>query len=110
MNGTSIVGAEPQVTAPIRAEGQANSELLFEWLRVKRKLWMLEDPDHLERLGTHVGLNAAVRIMRRFFAWKQANDDGHLFLQPPDQQVDIDAAFDYLDRLLKAHFFGDEEG
>ena len=43
MSLTSVVDAAPEVSAPIRFEGQSNSEILFNWLTVKRKLWMLRE-------------------------------------------------------------------
>ena len=108
MNVTSILNATPEVSAPIRVEGQSNSEVLFNWLTVKRKLWMLED-QHLGRFEDLVGLWAAVRVVYRFVAWKKINADDHPALQLPADMAEIEAAFKLLEKLLKAHFFGSEE-
>ena len=105
-NVTSIVGAAPEVSAPVRTEGQSNSEVLFNWMTVKGKLWMLEDP-HLERFESTVGFWAALRVLHLFGKWSSVN--GHLAPAPPSTGAEIDAAFALLDKLLKAHFFGSEE-
>ena len=107
-NITSIVGAAPEVSAPIRTEGQSNSEVLFGWLAVKRLLWMLEDP-HLTRLESLIGTWSAVRVLHRLNMWKRSFEEGHPAIVAPEAQADIDGAFAKLTTLLKVHFFGSEE-
>ena len=109
MNVTSVFNAAPEVSAPIRIEGQSNSEVLFNWLTVKRKLWMLEDQHHLGRFEELVGFWAGLRVMQRLLAWKKINGEDHPAIQLPDDQAEIEAAFKLLAKLLKAHFFGSEE-
>ena len=109
MNVTSVVEAAPEVSAPIRLEGQPNSEVLFNWLVVKGHLWMLEDAGYLERFEELVGTWAGIRVLWRLNKWKSLNDTSHPTLQSPADKADIESAFMKLDKLLQAHFFGVEE-
>ena len=109
MNVTSVVGAAPEVSAPIREVGQSNSEVLFNWLAFKQKLWMLEDADHLDRFGKLVGYWSAIRIMRLFLPWRRIYGKAHPALRLPEDKAEIEDSFALLDKLLRAHFFGSEE-
>ena len=97
---TSVVGSEPEVSAPIRLVGQMNSEVLFNWLVLKRYLWML-DPKHEDILDRVTGPFLAIKLKAMLIAWKRKNGTEHPALQPPEK-----APFDHLEKMLDVHFFG----
>ena len=106
MNEVSV--AVPDVSAPVRLEGQTNSEVLFNWLTVKRFLWMLGDL-YLNRFEDCVGTWAAIRVAHRLIRWKRSNADTHPALQLPRDETKIEEAFIKLEQLVELHFFHSTE-
>lgn len=101
---TSVAGESPEITAPVRLEGQSNSEILFNWLAVNRCLWMLTTPydEHLERI---VGPRARLHLGFRLIKWRRASNhgEGHPALVYPKTVESRRAAYARLKRLIEIH-------
>ena len=98
---TSLVSESPEITAPIRADGESDSEVLFNWLDYHGFLWMLTPPhdDELQRIaGSSVALELTFRLMK----WER-----QLGNKPPEAPVltTRQKGFARLEKLIKAHFF-----
>jgi hypothetical protein len=110
MTQTSIVGKTPEISAPVRLEGQGNSEVLFNWLTVKHHLWMLQSP-HDQELERIVGSRVRLHLGFRLISWKRepSHDEHHEALVVPAEERSRTEAFAKLKKLMKAHFFGSEK-
>ena len=98
---TSLVGESPEITAPIRTEGESDSDVLFNWLDYHGFLWMLTPPhdDELQRIaGSSVALELAFRLMK----WERQQGR-----KPPKAPLlaTRQQGFARLEKLIKAHFF-----
>ena len=106
MSNTQIAVCESeQITAPIRLEGQSNSEVLFNWLTVKRYLWMLTSP-YDDRFETIVGSRVRFRLGYKLIEWRRDpnHGEGHEALAVPADDESC-RAFNRLEELIKHHFF-----
>ena len=101
---TSVVGDVPEITAPVRLEGQSNSEVLFNWLTVNRYLWLLEAP-YDEELEMIVGNRARFHLGFRLIQWKRdpRHHRGHPALAAPESDDTRRVAFERLERLIRIH-------
>ena len=107
---TSVAGASPDITAPVRLDGQTNSEVLFNWLVVNRYLWML-DSAHDAELERILDTQARLRLGYKLIQWKrEPGHTGHAALTAPEDDETRRSAFARLDRLIKIHLFGASTG
>jgi hypothetical protein len=106
-SSTSVVGAAPEITAPVRLEGQSHSEVLFTWLTVHQFLWMLEPP-HDDELRGILGSSLEFELTYQLVKWKRKQPErgmGHKALAAPEDEADRRNAFGRLERLKKVHLF-----
>jgi hypothetical protein len=104
-SSTSIVGAAPEITAPVRLEGQSHSEVLFAWLIVNRFLWMIEAP-HDTNLRKIMGTSMEIDLIYQLGKWKRKQPErgqGHKALTAPEDEATRHQAFARLERLKKVH-------
>ena len=105
MTQTSVVGEKPEISAPIRLEGQSDTEFLFTWLAVHQFLWMLEPPYDAE-LRRIVGSSEEIDLTYQLMHWKRDQPErgkGHKALAAPENEATRRAAFARLERLKKVH-------
>ena len=87
-SSTSVVGAAPEITAPVRLEGQSNSQVLFTWLTVHQFLWMLEPP-HEDELREIVGFSVEIELTYQLIQWRRDQPErgkGHKALAAPEDE------------------------
>jgi len=104
---TSVLGASPEITAPIRLEGQTDPDVLFDWMVVNRYLWMLEPPfdEEVDRIVKKP--RALFRLVYRLAMWRKepGHTERHLALAAPAGEDAQRAAFARLQRLIDIHLF-----
>ena len=103
---TSVAGASPEITAPVRVKGQTDSEVLFNWLIVNRYLWMLESTYDAE-LEHILDTEARLPLGYKLIQWKR-NHQGHPALVAPEDAAVRQAAFARLERLIDIHLFASD--
>ena len=100
---SSVIGEAPAITAPVRLEGQSNSEVLFTWMLTNRYLWMLEAPfdKEVERI---IDPRAGFHLAYRMGKWRrERNHREHPAVIAPGSEDARRAAFERLDRLIQHH-------
>ena len=102
----SVLDQSAEITAPVRLEGQSNSEVIFNWLTVNGYLWMLESP-HDTQLEQIVGFRARLHLGFKLIAWRRESGhaEGHKALAIPEDESEVQGAFARLERLIQVHFF-----
>lgn len=104
-NQTSVMGEAPEITAPVRLEGQSNSEVLFTWMLTNRYVWML-DSRFEEQLNCVVGERAGFHLAYRLVLWSReepSHGTGHPALAVPESDEARQVAFNRLERVIKHH-------
>jgi hypothetical protein len=95
-----------EVTAPIRVEGESDSQAIFTWMVTNRYLWML-DGRWTDRVEDLVGTGRLLRLVGRRIGWARSHP-GHPALDLPDDEPARDFAFARLARFLEMHIVLDE--
>lgn len=90
-----------EVTAPIRVEGESDSQTIFTWMVTNRYLWML-DGEWTDRVEDLVGTGRLLRLIGRRMQFARKRPD-HPAFDVPAQESDRDHAFMRLARLLEMH-------
>ena len=112
MSSTSLLGKPADVTAPVKLDGESDSDMLFNWLVVKNYLWMLTSP-HDDELRRIVKIGPYFELVYRLEDWKKDHAEWREALTAPEDLETQKAAFEHLERLMKVHFFeigGSENG
>ncbi len=106
-NTTSVIAGSGEITAPVRLEGQSNSEVIFNWMKLHGFLWMLIPP-YDQQLEQILGSRARLRLGYKLIKWKRQQDhgDGHEALVAPQDRESRQAAFTRLQKMLEVHLFG----
>jgi hypothetical protein len=104
---TSVVGASPEITAPVRLEGQTDPDVLFDWLVVNRYLWVLEPPyeEEVERIVKKP--RRRLRLVYLLTLWRKepGHTERHAALAAPGDDDARRAAFARLKRVVDIHLF-----
>ena len=106
-SSTSLLGKPPEVTAPIRLEGESDSDMLFKWMAVRHLLWML-DPPYDDELRRIVNIGVLLELVYKLENWRRTQPhqaEGHAALIAPEVPESRQTAFARLERLMNAHFF-----
>lgn len=93
------------ITAPVRLDGQGNSDVLFNWLTVNQYLWMLAPPDD-EQLERIVDPQTRLHLGFKLIKWRRDPNHGeaHPAIAVPKNEESREAAFRRLEILIKNHF------
>jgi hypothetical protein len=95
-----------EVTAPVRVEGESDSQAIFTWMVTNRYLWML-DGRWTDRVEDLVGTGRLLRLVGRRIGWAR-HHPGHPALELPDDEPARDFAVARLARFLEMHIVLDE--
>jgi hypothetical protein len=90
-----------EVTAPVRIEGESDSQTIFTWMVTSRYLWMLGSP-WTDRVEDLVGTGRLLRLIGRRMQFVRKHHK-HPAFDLPAEESDRDHAFMRLKRLLEMH-------
>ena len=96
----SVAKAEPQFTKTVTSQSKTGD--LYEWLKSKDYLWMLDSPFDT-RLGALAGSLPVTRMW-----YRRLNELGGEPVTPPDEARKIDRAFVQVDRVIRERFSDDD--